>query len=205
MDFLASLDPNVLYLALIFSLWVGVSAAYIPGTGVMEGVAVVGLVGCLLALSQQPTNWLAVLVVVVGVCSFILMPFIRQQFAVLAVGGLGLQAAGGLFLFRGGLAVSPFVIALTVIVPFAYHQWVLLPILNNMTRLPVVDKDDLLVGMVGRVTKDLNPIGTVNVNSELWTAVTEDEKRIKSGEAVMVVARNGLQLTVEKVKQKNAD
>lgn len=199
----ALVDPNILYLALIFSLWIGVTAAYVPGTGIMEGVAVLGLVGSLIVLAQLPTNWLAVLVLVIGVAGFIIMPFIKHQYALLAVGGLGLQALGGLFLFRDGLSVSVLVLILTVLIPFAYHQWVLLPMISNIIRQPVADKDNLLVGMVGRVTQEINPIGSVLVNSEQWSATSD--QRIKAGENIIVVERNGLQLTVEKLKKKNTE
>ncbi len=199
----ASFDPNIIYLALVFSLWVGVTAAYVPGTGIIEGAAILGVIGSLFVLAQLPTNWLAVLVLVVGVSSFIVTPFLRHQYAIIAVGGLGLQAAGGLLLFRGSISVSVLVIVLTILIPFAYHQWVLLPMIDNLSRQPSEGKDDLLVGTIGRVTKEINPIGAVNVNSESWTA-TSDQK-IRVGDNVIVVERIGLQLVVEKIKKKNLE
>jgi membrane-bound serine protease (ClpP class) len=199
----AVIDPNLVYLALVFSLWIGVTAAYVPGTGFIEVLALAGLVGSLVVLSHMPVQWWAVLLLVVGVSGFMVMPFIKTQLAALAVGGLALQGIGALLLFSGGMMVSPFVIFLTLAIPLAYHQWVLLPMLKTVSQQPTSDKDELLIGMRGRVTKEINPIGTVNVNSELWTAASDEH--LKPGDEIVVVERNGLQLVVEGIKRKRRD
>lgn len=196
------IDPNLIYLALVFSLWVGVTAAYMPGTGIIEVLAFAGLVGSFLVLMNMPTNWIALLVLVVGVSGFIVMPFIKRQYAALATGGLALQALGALLLFDG-IMISPFVIALTLVIPLAYHHWVLMPMLRVAEAQPVSDKDNQLIGVRGRVTKRIDPIGTINVNSELWTATCEDV--LEPGDIAVVVERNGLQLVVEAVKRKRRD
>jgi membrane-bound ClpP family serine protease len=195
----ATVDVNLIYLGLVISLWVAVTGAYVPGTGVIETVALVGVAGSLVLLAQLPTNWVAVLLLVMGVSGFIVMPFIREQYAVLALGGLVLQAGGAFFLFDG-MAVSPLVIALTLAIPFAYHQGILMPMLRSINREPIADKDELLIGKVGRVTKTIDPIGTVNIESELWTATSETT--VEAGERVLVIDRDGLQLIVEPVKRK---
>ena len=192
-------NPDVIYMVLVLSLWVSVTAAYIPGTGIMEGVAVVGLFGSLVALAQLPTNWIAVLGVVVGVAMFFVMPFLKQQYAPMAVLGLGLQGLGGVFLFND-LTVSPFVIMLMLVIPLAYHQLVLLPMIQKINDQPVTHRDDTLIGMHGRVTEDINRVGTVRVNSELWTATSDDP--LEAGSEIIVVAREGLQLVVEEMKRK---
>ena len=196
----ATVDTNVVYLALVASLWIGVTAAYMPGTGLFEFLATVSFIGSLVAIAQLDASWLAVLMIVVGVAAFMVMPFIKHQYAMLAVGGLVLQTLGGLFLFGGDQAVSLLVIAVTVALPLVYHQLVLMPMLKRVTNQPVANKDELIIGMMGRVTKDLDPIGTVLVDSESWTATSETP--LKAGDTVVVVERNGLQLMVEKVKQK---
>ncbi len=196
----ATVDTNLVYLALVTSLWVGVTAAYVPGTGLFEFIATVSFIGSLVAISQLNASWLAGLMIVVGIAAFMVMPFIKHQYAMLAVGGLLLQTLGGLFLFRGDQAVSLLVIVVTVALPLVYHQLVLMPMLKQVANQPVANKDELIIGLIGRVTKDLDPIGTVLVDSESWTATSETP--LKTGDTVVVVERNGLQLIVEKVKQK---
>ncbi len=198
---LSTVDPNLIYLVLVLGLWASVTAVYVTGTGIMEILAVGGLMLGVVALTQMPTNWFALLMLVVGVSMFIVVPFIRRELAQYALFGLVLQSIGGLLLFNSGPGVSPFIIGLTVAVSYGYYQFVLLPVLRNAIDKPIEDKDTLIVGKTGRVVKTLDPIGTVNVESELWTAESQDG-HISSGEMVVVVQRNGLQLVVESAKRK---
>lgn len=195
-------DPNVVYVGLVISLWIGVTAVYMPGTGFIEALALVAIAASLYALTNMPTNWVAVLVIIVGVLGFLIMPFIRQQYALLALGGLALQGAGGLFLFNDGLSLSPVIIVATLAVPLAYHMLVLVPILRRLTEQATVpvDREDTMIGKRGRVTRTIDPIGTIQADSELWTARSDDV--LEAGTEVMVVAREGLQLIVEPYKRK---
>lgn len=197
----ATADPTLIYLLLVGSIWVGITAAYIPGTGIIEVLGVGGIIASFVLLAQMPTNWVAVVIVVVGLSGFIVMPFIRQQYATLAVIGLAMQAIGGWLLFDG-LRVSLFVIMLTVVIPFAYHQWVLLPMLRTINQQPVSDRDNTILGMYGRVVKAISPgsAGTVNIDGELWTAISDQE--LATNEEVVVVERQGLRLVVESFKPK---
>jgi membrane-bound serine protease (ClpP class) len=199
----ATASPDLIYIGLIISLWMGVTAAYVPGTGIMEGIAVIGLVGSLIMLSQMPTNWLAALMIVIGVALFLVMPFLQQQYASMAIFGLVLQGIGSVSLFHDDISVSLFVVTLMLAIPLGYHQLVLLPIIKKIRDQPVADRDDLLVGMEGRVTKDIDPFGTVRVRSELWTATSD--QLIPAGSRVVVVERNGLQLVVEEIKRKRRE
>jgi membrane-bound serine protease (ClpP class) len=193
------LDPNITYLVLVFGLWIGVSATYIPGTGIKELLAVVALVASAIMLGSMPTNWLAVLVLVIGVLSFIVMPFLKQQLMLLSIGGLVLQGAGAWLMFNG-LQVSPLVIALTVVIPLLYHRYILMPVFTRVRQQPILDEDDLLIGAHGRVIKALNPTGTINVRGEMWTATSD--RPLEAGDEVIVVERAGLQVIVEGVKHK---
>lgn len=197
---LASIDPNIVYVGLMLSLWVGVTAAYVPGTFVVEGLAGLGLLGTLVILAQMPVNWLSVLLIVVGVSAFILVPFIDERYANFALGGLVLQVLGSMLLFHSGTTVSILLIALSVVVSLIYYEWVLMPMLRRNRELALEDRDEAVIGMMGHVTKAIDPIGAVTVDSELWTATSEEI--LQPGEKVMVIAREGLRLTVEKVKPK---
>jgi len=54
------------------------------------------------------------------------------------------------------------------------------------------------VGATGVATSDLDPGGTVQVKSELWSAVAEGGAIIRKGERVRVVAVEGVRLSVTK-------
>src|SRR5690606_10501672 len=131
-----------------------------------------------LLLLSMPTNWLAVLMITTGILGFILIPFIKQQYTTLSLGGLVLQGLGGYFLFDG-LTVSLPLIGVTIALSLAYHYFILLPALRTIRSYPVEERDSVLIGMEGRVAAPLNPVGTVQVNSELWTATSN--KTVESG------------------------
>jgi membrane-bound serine protease (ClpP class) len=200
------MDPNVIYLILIFGLWVAVTAAYIPGTGAIEVLAFVTLAVSIIVLSSLPTNWGAVLLLALGVVSFLLVPFFSERFAILAQAGLILQAIGGAWLFNG-LSVSWLIIAVSIGIALLYHNFVLLPLLRSNRQAKIVFDDSLLVGMVGQVTSGFMAsgsryIGTVNVRSEQWTAYSS--KPLSVGDEITVIERDGLQLLVEGLKHKQA-
>jgi membrane-bound ClpP family serine protease len=140
-----------------------------------------------------------VIVLVIGVLGFLTMPLLLPKAARYALGGLLLQTIGGVTLFYGQSA-SIVVIALTVAVSFAYHRYLLMPILRRHRELALPSEDDALLGARGRVVKALDPIGTVLVRSEQWTA--RSDRHLQPGEEIVVLERDGLQLYVEGVKHK---
>lgn len=198
-------DPSIVFVIFVISLWITVTATHLPGTGALEFLAFAGIAVSAVILFQMPTNWLAVLVMMIGAAGYSIMPFIKHEYFVLAWGGIVLQGVGGLFLFNG-MIVSPFVIGIVMLLLAGYCQYVLLPALRvGLAPHATTTKDDELVGLVGRATTDINPTGTVLVESEIWTATIDGDGAIKAGESVVVIERNGLQLIVESLKRKRSD
>lgn len=201
------LDPNVVYFVLVAALWVAVTAAYIPGTGFVEGLALVSLIAGLVALANMATNWAGVLLIILGVLSFLLIPLFNQRYARFAEVGLVPQILGAAILFND-TSVSWLIILTTIGLSVLYHRLVLLPLLNrNRHQRAVIDNDASLVGSYGRVvkaSKKIGPahVGSINVRGEQWTATSEQP--LRPGEMVVVVEREGLQLFVEEVKHKQS-
>ncbi|OGN94716.1 MAG: hypothetical protein A2Y89_01195 [Chloroflexi bacterium RBG_13_51_18] len=54
-----------------------------------------------------------------------------------------------------------------------------------------------MIGMIGKVTEPLKPMGTVKIKDEYWTAIST-EGDVDTGEDVEVTAINGLNLEVRK-------
>lgn len=194
------IDPNLVYLILIVGLWMSVTAVYMPGTGVVELLAGVGVIVSLVALANLPTVWWAVVLIVVGVLSFLVIPFIDRRFALLAIGGLVLQAVGSLTLFTDGVSVSLPLIVVTIIASLLYHRYALLPALEHHRGKPAMLEDEPIIGMNGYVQSALNPVGTVYVRGETWTA--RSELPLEKGTEIAVVDQEGLTLYVEALKHK---
>ncbi len=198
-------DPNVVYFLLVVGLWIAVTAAYIPGTGVVEVVALVAVGAAVYILANMPTNWAGAILLMLGVLSFLLIPFLSQRWARVAEAGLLLQVAGAFTLFHG-VQVSWLLIGVTVGLSILYHRLVLLPVLERSKKqVAVIDDTTQLVGAYGRVVKASSAaghefVGSVNVRGEQWTAYSDHP--LQMGEEVVVVEREGLQLFVESVKHK---
>ena len=199
------IDPNIVYMVLVLGLWLTVTAAYIPGTGLIEALALAALGGAVLILANMPTNWAGVLIMVIGGISFLLVPFLNQRWARVAEVGLVLQVIGAAMLFHG-LQVSWLLIAVTVVISVAYHRLVLLPVLErSRQQLAIIDYSNPLIGVAGKVVKASEKsgnthIGTVQAGGEQWTAISDYP--LRPGEEVVVLERDGLKLYVEGVKHK---
>jgi membrane-bound serine protease (ClpP class) len=166
---------------------------------VVEILAVVGVGAALVALASLPTNWWGVVLIVVGVLGFLVIPIIDRRFAMLAVGGLALQALGSLTLFHG-VSVGLPVIVVTIGASLLYHRFALMPTLELHRGSPAMLEDQPIIGLQGFVQSALDPVGTVYVRGESWTA--RSDHRVDTGTEVTVVDQEGLTLYVEPVKQK---
>jgi membrane-bound serine protease (ClpP class) len=170
-----------------------------PGTGIVEILAIGTVIASLAILAGMPTNWFAVLLIVVGVLGFLIVPLIDRRFALVAAAGLILQALGSVTLFNGTSVSFP-LIAVSIGAALLYHRFALLRILEIHQAKPAMLDDEPIVGAFGHVQRALDPVGTVYVRGESWTA--RADKDIPAGTPIVVVEREGLTLYVEAVKQK---
>ncbi len=200
-DILQIFTPDLIYLLLIVGLWLGVTAVYIPGTGLMEVLSVLTIGGALVLLTVLNPAWWAVLLMVVGIAAFISLPFVNVKWAPYGEVGLLLQGVGAFFMFDQPRVSIPLIL-LTLGIALVYHRIILLPILRNQQEDQLVDEDDLLIGAIGRVQQRITPerAGTVYVNGEIWTA--RSTSTVEANSYVIVLSREGLILQVEPHKPK---
>lgn len=198
------LDPNVVYVLLVAALWAVVTAVLLPGTGLIEVIALGGIGASILLLAQLPTNWLPVILIVLGVMMFLVLPLADYRFLGIGLLGLTLQAIGGWTLFFGSTLVSPVIIGVSVIVSLVYYRFALVPALQTQRGKPQMLEDQSLIGLRGRVQAMIDPVGTVYVSGESWTARRGDDLKdaIGIGAEVIVREREGLTLYVEPIKEK---
>jgi membrane-bound ClpP family serine protease len=193
-------DPNILYLILLVGLWTGVTATYVPGTGVIEVVSIGLTLFAVWMLASLGVNWWALGMLILGTVGFLVMPFVHRRYVLLASIGLILQVVGSVFLLNKH-PVSPFVIAATTIIALLFYQFALRPALERVRMLPVNDEDSAILGVRARVISPLKPIGSVQARGETWTA--RSDHPVEKDEEVIVIERDGLMLVVESVKRKN--
>jgi membrane-bound serine protease (ClpP class) len=199
-------NPNVIYALLIIGLWAAASTFYVPGTGLVEALAVVCLVLAIAGLTQQPANVVGLaLIVAAGVLFVVDLKVHSVGLTVVAAAALVL---GSIFLFpaaEGPLPgeaeagrLSPWLIAGAALVSVGFFG-VALSAVARAQRLTAKMSTADIVGRTGRATTRLDPLGTVQIESELWTAVSDHVSVIEAGDEVEVVAVDGLKLLVKRV------
>lgn len=98
--------------------------------------------------------------------------------------------------------MSPPVIA-SIACAAAFVIFVIYAIVRGQRQKPSVGVEGMInKEAVARTT--LNPVGTVLIEGELWTAIAEDS-RIEPGEEVVVVSVQGLRLRVRKKSEKKEE
>ena len=76
------------------------------------------------------------------------------------------------------------------------------PLSKRLNKVPVDKKSNTerLIGLNAKVTEEIGPqkIGTINVNGEIWKAISDEE--ISNGEEVKIIDIDGVKLKVEKLE-----
>lgn len=201
-------DPNISFILLIIG-GLGIMVELLsPGLIVPGVVGAISLLLAFLVLGNLPVNWAGVAFILLAM----VLLFLELQvagFGILGVGAIVSFVLGGLLLFNGFGAPSPTMpavgVSLWLLVPMAVlllggGSWFLLTIVRSRQTVTVTTAGTV-VGSVGFVTKDLAPRGTVQLTSELWSAVADDDEIIKAGDKVKVVGLDGLTLRVSKTSE----
>lgn len=195
-------DPNIAYLLFTIGIVGLVAELYHPGA-IFPGVTgSICLILAFVAFGSLPVNWGGVALIALAVVLFILD--IKVAGYALSVGGAIAFILGSLMIFSPLAPVSPAVPSLVVSRPLivvmttaitAFFVFALSAGIRAQ-RARVVSGIHALVGATGIATSDLDPQGTVQVKSELWSAVADGAEAIRKGEPITVVAVEGVKLKV---------
>ena len=182
-----------------------------PG-GWVAGITGAGLlVLAFLGMGSLPVNWVGLVLIGVGLVLF----FWELQ----APGWGGFGAAGGVsfvvggFLLFGdssipGLPAPDVRVGLGVLGGTALFTAAALVgmwyFARKVKTLPNLPRDAQIVGQTGVVRTALEPRGTVQVASELWTAESDSGEAIESGASVVVAEVEGITLRVFREENLNA-
>ncbi len=195
-------DPNIAYILFTIGVIGLIAELYNPGM-LFPGIA--GAIALLLALAafgSLPISWAAVLLLLLAIALFVAELF-TEGLGILGVGGIVAFVLGSLMLYTPltpkspampDVQVSPWVIAAMTAV-FAGFFFLVLRALFRARHAPLAAGIEALVGRIGVAVSDLTPAGTVQLDSEKWSAVAEDAI-IRAGEKVTVVGVEGVTLRV---------
>jgi membrane-bound serine protease (ClpP class) len=193
------LFSNLVYLVLVAGLWLAALALVAPGTGVLELTAAVTLALAGIGMISLNVSTWALIVLGLGAVLFGLSLWRRGEVLWLGLSAVALTI-GSAFLFTtedGGPAVHPAVAALTSALTLGYFWLAIRKALASARARPAHDPSAVM-GQVGEVRTALDPLGSVYVGGELWTA--RAEAPVGEGRQVRVIGLDGLILTVEPVQ-----
>ena len=197
------IDPNLAYVLLVVGIVMGIMALFAPGTGVLEVGALFVLFLAGWEISQLTINAWALAVLVLGVIPFIVAVRKSRNLVFLIVALIAF-IVGSTYLFRGESwwqpGVNPF-LALIVSVLASGFLWIATTKVLESEKMRPRHNLEKIIGDFGEAKTDIFNEGSVQINSELWSA--HSSMPIPSGSKVRVVKREGFILEVEPVTSKS--
>ena len=193
------LMPNLIYLLLMAGVWLAAMALASPGTGLLELAALAVLVVAGLGTLRLPLDLWALLVIALGAAAFGAALRAHRTQIWLVLSAL-LLSAGSAFLF--GLpawrpTVHPLLAVTVSVLTVGFFRFAVGRGILSQRARPRHDPDAVL-GQVGEARTSLDPLGSVYVGGELWSARCESP--VAAGASVRVRGREGLVLIVEPVR-----
>lgn len=190
-------NPALLYVMIVAGALMIVFELFQPGFGVA------GITGGLLwlaagyGLTVLPARWYGIALLAAGLLLLTLDVALDRLGIATATGAAGLLAGSFLLLPNDA---EPVRLSFWLIVLGAVSSLIVfVPVMTVVRRArhPIATQaKKLLVGEDGEVRSMLNPEGFVWVDGELWRARSEDGRRVRVGEDVVVTAVEGTVLIV---------
>lgn len=196
----SELLPNLLYLLLVAGVWTSTLAVISPGTGVYELLALVTLGGTGIGLFFVPFNAWALVPLIFGLVVFVIGLWQRKWERIAIVISAVLFSLGSVLLFEndaGEAAVNPFLAIVMTLTTLGFF-WFAISRTIAAHRLQSTLDPSMVLDQIGDVRTPLDPVGTVYVGGELWSAWADEV--IPEGVDVRVKGREGLVLKVERIE-----
>lgn len=190
------MSPNLIYLLFTLGMLGLIFEVTNPGFGFPGIAGIICLVISFYAFSVLPVNYAGIILIVLGVI-FLIVEAFSPSFGIFGSAGLAAFILGSLFMFRGP---AEFKVGLSFVLPLAvgvgiWNIFILNKIIRARISKPETGKEGL-IGKTGSAYTAINKTGKVFVHGELWNA--QSSQKIKKGDAVEIVAIQGLKLTVKK-------
>ena len=197
------INPNIAYLLIVVGIVMVIMALFAPGTGILELGAFFVLLLAFWEISQLPINLWALALLVLGVIPFIVAVRKSHKLIYLAI-ALVAFIIGSIYLFKGDYwwqpGVNPILAIVTSVLASGFLWIAISKVLESENLRPQHDLTQL-IGEVGEAKTDIFVEGSVQLESELWSA--RSAELIPSGSNVRVVKRDGFILEVEPVPSEN--
>lgn len=195
--------PGIAILLIVLGVQAIIGEFSQPGGFVAGIVGAIALLLGLFALGILNANWAGLAFIALAFLLFIL-ELITGASGVLTVGGLITLVLGSVILFRGtGVAIPWAAIISLAAISLFFFSFVLAKIIRSQRQRPFSGTDSL-IGRQAIARSELNPVGKVLVQGELWDA----ELRNASGPVpvdahLVVLSREGFLLFVAPALQEH--
>lgn len=201
-------DPNIAFLLFTLGFYGLLFELQSPNfvTGILGALAIIlGFVG----FGSLPLNVAGLLLIGLGIVLFILELTVTSH-GLLTIGGLiaFFLGASALYTTPGNPTAPDVTVALPVVLAMTLTTAAFMAIVvaaalrSRRMRAGATVVGEVLPGdAIGEVRQPLDPIGSVWLNGEDWTARAADDARLERGVQVRVVSRDGLTLIVAPVEE----
>ena len=180
------IDPNLIVILMSIGVLGITIELWSPGLILPGTVGAISLIIGLFGLQILPVSWAGVLLLLLAAGFFVAEMFVVSHGA-LALAGAVAFVIGSLMLFdpAGESYQVSLQVALGVAATMALMVGLVVAKLVQVRRAEVVTGQEELIGQVGIVRQELDPVGLVFVHGELWRATT-DRGPIGAGRQVRV-------------------
>lgn len=196
MEFL--LDANAAYVFLVVGMLLTLMALLTPGTGLFEISALFALLLAGYGAYNLGINPWALVPLALAVVPFLYAVRVQRGRTWLLISTILLVMGGSLLLFPGEdgglIGVNP-LLAGVVSLAASGILWLFVERTLAVMMSPTAHGAHHLIGKIGEARTDIDGEGSVQVNSELWSA--RSSTPIPAGSKVRIVGKEGLVLIVE--------
>ena len=197
-------NPQIAFILLMVGMYGLIFGFMSPGTYVPEMIGAICLILSLYGMGLFEVNMFGVLLIIIAVILFI-AEALTPTFGILTVGGAVCLIIGALILPKEPLLLNPewfrsFLLTAIGIAAAsaAFFFFAVGAVLKVRKRRAKVGGEEL----IGKITKAETNIdeegGTIKIQGEIWNARTVEGEKIKEGEKVEIVDREGLTLIVKR-------
>jgi len=189
-------NPSIAYVLLLIGIYAIILEMLTPGTigpGIFGAIAL--LTGAY-ALNLLPINYAGAALLLLGI-GLMLAEALLPSFGLLGAGGIAAFALGSFLLVEGdvpGFTLSWPLVALATAASVAFLV-IAVRVAWRARQRPVTTGNPSLIGHIGHVVDWGGDQGRIHIQGEHWQA--RAEQPLSAGQAVRVIAREGLILLVE--------
>jgi membrane-bound serine protease (ClpP class) len=196
-------NPNIVFLLLTIGVQAIIIELYSPGGWAAGFIGVVCIALAMYGLGVLPVNWFGIIFIIIAFVLFIL-ELNTPTFGGLTVAGIASLIVGALVLFNSpGVPSFQRVSIPLVLITSSGLGMLFVGILIFATRArqaPIQMGIESIIGKQGEVKAEINPVGSVQVGGELWTAELQPgQKPIPVGSRVEVTGKRGIRLFVKPI------